>query len=39
MGTTVIHVSKCTLFPTDQSEIEGDKVTRWVALAFYFMHA
>lgn len=39
MGETVIHVSKCTLFPTDQSEIDGDKVTRWVALAFSFMHA
>jgi len=39
IGETVIHVSKCTLFPTDQSEIDGDKVTRRIALAFSFMHA
>jgi hypothetical protein len=39
MGDTAIETSRCTLFPTDQSEIEGDKVTRWVAMAFLFMHA
>lgn len=37
-GTSVAS-TRCTLFPTDQSEIEGDKVTRWVALSFLFMHA
>lgn len=39
MGGTSIVSSRCTLFPTDQSEIEGDKVTRWVALSFLFMHS
>jgi hypothetical protein len=39
MGDTTIETSRCTLFPTDQSEIEGDKVTRWVAMSFLFMHA
>jgi hypothetical protein len=39
MGSTEIESTKCTLFPTDQSEIDGDKVTRWVALAFSFMQA
>ena len=39
LGSTTIVSSKCTLFPIDQSEIEGDKVTRWVALNFLFMHS
>jgi hypothetical protein len=39
LGDTPIASSRCTQFPTDQSEIEGDKVTRWVALGFLFMHS
>lgn len=39
MVSTAIETSRCTLFPTDQSEIEGDKVTRWVAMGFLFMHS
>lgn len=39
MVTTPVESSQCTLFPIDQSEIDGDKVTRWVASNYSFMHA
>jgi hypothetical protein len=39
LGSTSVASSRCTLFPTDQSEIDGDKVTRWVAMSFLFMHS
>ncbi len=39
LESTTVASTRCTLFPTDQSEIDGDKVTRWVALSFLFMHS
>lgn len=39
MGSTSIKSGRCTQFPTDQSEIDGDKVIRWVASSFLFMHS
>ena len=39
LGSTSVKSARCTLFPVDQSEIDGDRVTRWVALSFLFMHS
>lgn len=37
MGTTCVKSCRCIRFPSDESEIDGDKVTRWIAMGFLFM--
>jgi hypothetical protein len=39
MGTTRVHGTRCTLFPDHTSEVDGDLRTRWVTLAFRFLHS
>lgn len=39
MGQTSIKSTRCTRHPSDQSEIDGDKVIRWVEMGFQFMHS
>lgn len=39
MGTTSIKSTSLIRSPSDESEIDGDKVIRWVAMEFLFMHA
>lgn len=39
MGATSVKSCRCIRFPSDESEVDGDKVVRWVAMAFLFMHS
>jgi hypothetical protein len=39
MGSTPIKTTRLIRSPSDESEIDGDKVIRWVAMEFLFMHA
>lgn len=38
-GGTEVQSCRCTSFPSDQSEIDGDRVTRWVQLSFLFVYS
>jgi hypothetical protein len=38
LGSTVVQLAKCIEFPSDQSEVDGDLVTRWVASQYQFTH-
>jgi hypothetical protein len=38
-GGTDIKSCRCVSFPSDQSEIDGDKVIRWVQSTFLFVYS
>jgi Protein of unknown function (DUF3168) len=38
MGGTTVALAKCVGFPRDDSEIDGDNVTRWVASEYQFTY-
>jgi hypothetical protein len=38
METTSVKSSRCTAEPADGSEIDGDKVTRWLTQDFLIVH-
>lgn len=38
LGATVVQLCKCTGFPRDESEVDGDLVTRWVSSDYSFTH-
>lgn len=39
VGGANIKSTRCISFPSDQSEIDGDKVTRWVQSTFLFVYS
>jgi hypothetical protein len=39
LGATPVQSARCISFPTDQSLVDGDVVTRWVAMEFLFVHS
>lgn len=38
MGATTVQSSRCISDPADGSEIDGDKVTRWLAQDYLIVH-
>lgn len=38
-GGTDVQSCRCVSFPSDQSEIDGDQVVRWVQMSFLFVYA
>jgi hypothetical protein len=38
-GGADVKSCRCVSFPSDQSEIDGDKVIRWVQLSFLFVYS
>lgn len=38
LGSTVVQLCKCIGFPRDESEVDGDVVTRWVSSEYSFTH-
>jgi hypothetical protein len=38
-GGADVKSCRCTSFPSDQSEIDGDRVTRWVQMSFLFVYS
>lgn len=38
-GGTDVKSCRCVSFPADQSEIDGDKVVRWVQASFLFVYS
>lgn len=38
-GGADVKSCRCVNFPSDQSEIDGDKVIRWVLLSFLFVYS
>lgn len=39
LGTTDVKSCRCISFPSDQSEIDGDRVIRWVQSSFLFVYS
>lgn len=38
MGSTTVQSSRCVSDPADGSEIDGDKVTRWLSQEYLIVH-
>jgi hypothetical protein len=38
-GGTDVKSCRCTSFPSDQSEIDGDRVIRWVQSSYLFVYS
>jgi hypothetical protein len=38
-GGTTVQSCRCVSFPSDQSEVDGDRVTRWVQATYLFVYS